>query len=224
MCYIEIVNMDTSRILVVGDIHAPFEHKDYLDHCKGVAKFYKTTHTVIIGDEIDNHYSSFHETNPDGYGAGEELDKAMEALADYHKAFPHADVILGNHNRIIERKLSAGGLSKRWMRGYSDVLGVPTWRYETSRLYDGVMYIHGEGVTARTRALREGRSVVQGHRHTEGYVWYNPMPTKQIFGMQVGTGIDSSAYAFAYAKDHPLPVLSCGVVVGGKRAYLEPML
>lgn len=215
---------NTSRILIIGDIHAPFTHKDYLAHCKAVAKKYKTTHTIIIGDEVDNHYSSFHDTDPDGYGAGEELDACIDILKQWHKAFPHADVIIGNHNRIVERKLTAGGISLRWMREMNEVLEVPTWNYHQDRLYDGVLYIHGEGVTARTRAKNEGMSVVQGHRHTEGYIWYNPLRAKTIFGMQVGTGIDNSAYAFAYSKNHPKPVLSCGVVIDGKQAYLEPML
>lgn len=214
---------NTARVLVIGDLHTPFEHEDYLDHCKKVAKQYKTTHTIVIGDEVDNHFASFHETDADGFGGGHELDASIKVLSLYHKAFPNADVIIGNHNRIIERKLNAGGVSKRWMRDMNEVLGVPTWNYHTHRIYDGVLYIHGEGVTARTRALREGRSVVQGHRHTEGYVWYNPVGGKPIFGMQVGTGIDSTSYAFAYAKDHPAPVLSCGVVIDGKRAYIEPM-
>lgn len=216
---------NTERVLVIGDTHFPFEHPDYLDHCRAVAKFYKTTHTIHIGDEIDNHFASFHETDADGYGGGHELDASIKVLKQYHKAFPHADVIIGNHTRIIERKLNAGGVSKRWMKDLNDVLEVPTWKYNTHRIYDGVLYIHGEGVTARTRALREGRSVVQGHRHTEGYIWYNPVGGKQIFGMQVGTGIDADAYAFAYAKDHPAPVLSCGVVLEkGKSAHLIPMI
>ncbi len=69
---------NTERVLVIGDLHTPFEHEDYLAHCKAVAKQYKTTHTIFIGDVIDAHFSSYHETNPDGYGAGEELERASQ--------------------------------------------------------------------------------------------------------------------------------------------------
>jgi len=215
---------DTTRVLVIGDLHTPFEHKGYLAHCKAVAKTYKTTHTIFIGDIIDAHFSSYHETNPDGYGAGEELRLSIKKLGDWHKAFPNADVILGNHDRMAMRKVQTAGLSSKWLKGIDEVLETPSWSYHMRRIYDGVLYIHGEGVTARTKALRANKSVVQGHRHTEGYVWYNPTEGKSLFGMQVGTGIDEEAYAFVYAKDQPPPVLSCGVVLNsGQVAHLIPM-
>jgi metallophosphoesterase superfamily enzyme len=216
--------MDTSRILVIGDLHTPFEHRDYLQHCKDVRKFYKTTHTIFIGDIIDAHYSSFHETNPDGWGAGDELEKATEKLYQWHKAFIGADVILGNHDRMAMRKIMSSGLSQRWLRGIDEVLNTPSWKYHMRRVYDGVLYIHGEGVTARTKAQRAGRSVVQGHRHSESYVWYNPKDSGTQFGVQVGCGVDADTYAFAYAKDHPAPVMSCAVVLDkGSHAHIIPM-
>lgn len=216
--------MDTKNILVIGDTHAPFEHRDYLQFCKDVAKKYKTTHTIHIGDVIDSHYSSYHETNPDGWGAGDELEAAIKNLKAWHKAFPGADVMWGNHDRIVIRKLVSSGLSQKWMRSINEVLEVPSWNFYTSRTYDGVLYVHGEGVTARTKAQRTGKSVVQGHRHSESYVWYHPRDFKTHFGMQVGCGIDADSYAFGYAKDHPAPVLSCGVVLNnGQEAIVVPM-
>ena len=216
---------NTERVLVIGDTHHPFEHSNYLNHCKAVAKFYKTTHTIHIGDGIDNHYASFHDTSTESYGAGEELQRAIDHLAPWHKAFPNTDYILGNHCRIIERKLNAGGINKKWMRNFVDVLGLDTWRIHDEVIYDNVLYQHGEGLTARKEIGHNGMSVVQGHRHTEGYVWYQRMKNKQYFGMQVGTGIDEKAYAFAYAKHHPKPILSCGVVLNhGKSAHLIPLI
>ena len=216
--------MDTSRILVIGDLHAPFQHPKYLEHCKAVKKHYKTTHTILIGDVMDANFSSFHEINPDGWGAGDELDKTIEELDKWHRAFIGADVIWGNHDRMAMRKVMSSGLSQRWLRGINDVLDVPSWNFHMKRVHDNVLYIHGEGVTARTKALRSGRSVVQGHRHTESYVWYNPKDYGSQFGMQVGCGINPDAYAFAYAKDHPAPVISCGVVLDhGKMAHVIPM-
>lgn len=212
------------NVLIIGDLHAPFEHPGYLEFCKGVQKRFNTNHTIFIGDVIDNHASSYHESDPDGYSAGHELDEAIRRLSQWYKAFPQADVCTGNHEAIISRKLATAGLSRNWQRNLADVLEVPKWNFQIKHKYDGVTYIHGLGVTARTKALRMNSSVVQGHRHTEGYVWINPVAGKPIFGMQVGTGIDEDAYAFAYAKDHPSPVLSCGVILdGGKLPILIPM-
>ena len=60
------------RILVIGDIHAPFTLHGYLDFCKETYAIYNCNQVIFIGDIIDNHYSSFHTTDPDGMGGGDE--------------------------------------------------------------------------------------------------------------------------------------------------------
>lgn len=231
MCYTESVNIDTysmalpnyKNILIIGDLHAPFEHPDYLKHCKAVAKEYKTTHTIFIGDIMDAHASSYHESDPDGESAGKELEYTVDHLAKWHKAFPHADVILGNHDRMVWRKVRTAGLSMRWIKNLADVLEVDTWRFQHRLKLNNILYIHGESVTARTMAQRSGCSVVQGHRHTEGYVHHLATETP-MFGMQVGCGVDANSYAMEYAKNAPPPVLACGVILDhGKLPILIPM-
>ncbi len=214
----------TKNVLIIGDLHCPFEIPNYLKFCKLVYKKYKCNKVIFIGDIIDSHASSFHESDPDGYSAGDELYHAKKHLKEWYKAFPKADVILGNHCRIVARKAMSAGLSKHWVRSLREVLELPNWSFHTKIVLDGVLYIHGEGVTARTKALRVGKSVVQGHRHTEGYVWHNQTYGCANFGMQVGTGIDIESYAFAYAKDHPDPIISCGVVLeNGTMPIFIPM-
>ena len=90
-----------ARVLVIGDTHAPFMANGYIDHLKRVYKEHKCDHVVHIGDVIDSHYSSFHATNPDGHGGGDELEIAIEQVSKIYKAFPNADIILGNHDRIV---------------------------------------------------------------------------------------------------------------------------
>jgi hypothetical protein len=71
---------------------------------------------------IDSHYSSFHETDPDGMGGGEELELAIKRLARWVEAFPVADVTIGNHDRIISRKAFSGGIPKAWIKSFNEVL------------------------------------------------------------------------------------------------------
>ena len=54
------------RILVIGDIHAPFTLEGYLEFCQDVYARYNLNQVVFIGDILDNHYSSYHETDPSG--------------------------------------------------------------------------------------------------------------------------------------------------------------
>ena len=92
-----------NRILVIGDLHEPFCLEGYLNFCKETYATYNCNKVVFIGDIIDSHYSSYHETDADGLGGGDELELAISKLKRWYKAFPDADVTLGNHDRIITR-------------------------------------------------------------------------------------------------------------------------
>ena len=212
-----------ARVLVIGDTHCPFDLTEYLDHCKAVKKKYKCDTVIHIGDEIDNHFSSYHEVDPDGLGGGDELDFAIKRLNRYYKAFPNAKVIVGNHTRMVKRKAFTGGVPARWIKDYSEVLEVPKWEFTDRIVIDGVQYIHGEAGTARRKAKDDMMSTVQGHLHTQAYVEWMVGANFKVFGMQVGCGIDHNAYALAYAKRGKKPAIACGVVIDGETPIVEMM-
>ena len=208
-----------SKVLVIGDIHEPFCLDGYIQHCKNVYKEFNCNKVVFIGDIIDSHYSSFHSTDPDGMSAKDELNLSIKKLRKWHKAFPKATVIIGNHDRIVARKALANGISAKWIKEYKDVLEVPTWNFKTDETIDNVLYVHGEGATAFTKAKTLFQSVVAGHTHTKCYIEY----INNIFGMQVGCGVDKDSYAMAYAKNYAPPQIACGVVIDGKLPILIKM-
>lgn len=210
-------------MLVIGDLHCPFDLDSYLDHCINIYQQFRCDTAIFIGDIIDSHFASFHATDPDGFGAGEELNRAIYRLRRWHDAFPDSTVVLGNHDRIVARKAFEGGIPKAWIRDYDEVLETPTWTYKVQEFIDGVQYVHGEGGTARTRIKNEEHSIVQGHLHTQAYCEWIFSGSSRKFGMQVGCGIDHDAYAFAYAKYGKKPAISCGVVLNGKQAQVIPM-
>ncbi len=67
-------NKNNNNKLIIGDLHAPFIKEGYLEHCQHIYEKHQCTEVIFIGDLIDNHYSSYHESDPDGMGAGQELD------------------------------------------------------------------------------------------------------------------------------------------------------
>jgi len=208
-----------SRILVIGDLHEPFCFDGFLEFCKETYDTYNCNQVIFIGDVIDNHYSSYHETDADGMGGGDELDLAIKKLKKWYKVFTKADVVIGNHDRLIMRKAQTSAIPARWIKAYKDVLEVPKWNFLDRVVYDGVQYIHGEGGKAHIKCKSDMMSTVQGHLHTEcGVQWFVGQHFK-IFGMQTGCGIDHDSYAMAYAKRGKKPAVGCGVVIGGHTAF-----
>ena len=213
-----------NNILIIGDLHAPFNLPNYLEFCLEQQKKFKCGTVVFIGDVIDNHYSSYHESDPDGMSAGDELDVAINELQKYYKVFPKASVIIGNHDRLVYRKAFTGGVSRRWIKEYKEVLRVPNWDFvESLDLFD-VNINHGEGGTARAKMKKELQSQIQGHLHSDLYVDFIVGKNFRIFGMQVGCGIDNKSYAMAYGRNFKKPAIGCGVLLNkGTLPIVIPM-
>lgn len=213
------------RVLAIGDLHEPFCLDEYLQFNIDLAEDYQITDVIFMGDVIDSHFSSYHETDPDGMGGGDELDLAVKRLARWYEAFPEAKVIIGNHDRIIMRKAFSGGIPRKWIKDYKDVLEVPGWDFVESYDLDGVLYVHGDGGgRAISRARKNMESTVCGHWHTDSYVQYIVGSKFKIFGMQVGCGIDRRSYAQAYAKNHPKPAIGSGIILNeGKLPFTVMM-
>jgi len=205
------------RILVIGDIHAPFTLDGYLEFCQDVYARYNLNQVIFIGDILDNHYSSYHETDPSGLSGKDELECAIEHVALWKEAFPVADVIIGNHDRLIMRKAFSSDVPKEWIKSYNEVLGT-NWNWTERIVYDNVQFVHGEGGTARTKARNDMMSTVSGHIHTQAYTEWLVGRNFKVFAMQVGCGVDASSYAAAYAKNFKRQAIGCGVVLGGHTA------
>ena len=211
------INKNERRILVIGDLHAPFELDGYFDFCKQTYANYNCNQVIYIGDCLDNHFSSYHNSDPNGLGGGDELEFAIERLQKWSREFPVADVLIGNHDRIIMRKAFDSAIPKVWIKSYNDVLGT-NWNWTERIVYDNVQYVHGEGGTARTKAKNDMMSTVQGHIHTQAYVEWMVGRNFKVFGMQVGCGVNGSSYAAAYAKNFKKQAIGCAVILGGHTA------
>ena len=216
-------NKSINRVLIIGDLHEPFCLDGYLEFCKDVYTKHNCNKVVFIGDIIDNHYSSYHETDADGMGGGQELDLAIAKIAKWYEAFPEAHVTIGNHDRLIMRKAQTGGIPTKWIKKYKEVLETPLWQFTERVVIDGVQYVHGEAGTAKAKCRADMMSSVQGHLHTQAYTEWFVGANFKIFGMQVGCGIDHHSYAMAYAKSGKKPAIGCGVVIDGKVAVNELM-
>ncbi len=216
-------NSDNSNILVIPDLHAPFIRDGYLEFCVAMKKKWNCKRVIFLGDLIDNHYSSYHETDPDGYSAIEELNKAIDQIQDFYKEFPYALVMIGNHDAIPDRKAFTSGVSSKWVKSIDEVLKVPNWEFKQGHREGNTYFCHGMKKKAKQRMMDDMTNVVQGHYHSESYIYYNVGADRKTFAMQLGCGIDNNKYAMAYARDFSRQHINLGILVGGTVPVLEYM-
>ena len=220
--------------LIIGDIHLPYTHSDYLGFCASIYDKYNCNAVSCTGDIIDSHFASFHSISTETHGAKYELDNAIEQMKDWYEVFNNdtvpngISVTLGNHDLIIARKAEDAGVDKRWVRKLNEVLGCPDWRFEEQFLHDNVLYVHGTGCSGKgimKRVQNWGSSMVQGHIHTQSFIDFTASLNDLKFGLQAPCGIDYKSFAYGYAKFHTAkPILGCAVILdSGRLPIIEPM-
>lgn len=232
------------KILVISDLHAPYNHQDALDFLRALQKKYSFTNIVNIGDELDYHALSYHDSDPDLHSAGYELHEGRKVMWELETLFPEMTLIDSNHGSLAYRKAKTGGMPHHLIVPYRDAIFAEKdelgnldrqgrgdgWRW-TDRLVlnvpnspHPVTFIHGIQTDVRNAVRRIHTNVVQGHYHTQGDVRYEATYNGVLWGMTVGCLLDDNSRAFSYNKMIPQrPVMSCGAIIDGIPRIL-PML
>ena len=215
-----------SRVLVIGDTHAPAMHPKYIRFLKDVDRKYNCNRVVHIGDLVDWNAISYHEKDPSMPGAQQEYKKAKKQVNKLYKAFPKVDYLMGNHSDLPARKAKTAGLIDDLMLPFKQVWDVEGWtihpRYH-DLIIDSVIYRHGDKgkggsrLAAFNNADKMHRSVVQGHLHTQCGFEFGANNDRAFFGMQVGCGVLPNHPNMNYAKIYSnRPIIACGVVINGE--------
>lgn len=217
------------NVLIIGDTHLPFVHRDYLSFCVDIKNRCKCTQVVHIGDLVDNHAISYHEHDPDGMSPKAEMEAVDSHLKRWFKAFPKLKLCRGNHDVLVDRKSRTAGLPERCFKPFREIWGLPNgWEDGFEFVIDEVLYKHGTSMSGRyahvAAAERARMSTVIGHTHSSLGVEYIVSSKDCIFAANTGCGIDRTKYAFRYGKDFPRkPILGCTVVTDrGKFAQVFP--
>lgn len=208
-------------ILVISDLHVPYEHPDTLKFLKAIKKKYKPNLVVQIGDEVDYHALSFHDSDPNLPSAGDELELAIKKLKAYTKLFPKVTVIESNHGSMVLRKALANGMPKQVLKGYNEILEVPKgwkWVFDViiTTSLGPVYFCHGKSGTPGRLASQYGMSCVQGHFHEKAQITYISTPEKLMFDAHTGCLADDKSLALGYNKINPKrPIVSIIVLING---------
>lgn len=220
---------DNSRILLISDMHIPHHNKNTLEFLECLEAKYKPTRVICMGDELDKHALSFHDSDPNLRSAGDELEIALPVIRELKSMFPQMDILESNHGSLLYRKAKHHGIPKQYLKSYNDVLGVDEgwkWHYElTITLPDGNMcyFHHGKSADVLKLSQQMGMCAVQGHYHNDLSVKYWANPKGLYWALQTGCLIDQESLAFSYNNVNiRRPLIGTALIIDGQ-PVLEPM-
>jgi len=231
-----------SKVLVIPDLQAPFQHPKALDHLKRIRDKYKINYgaekdyVVCIGDEVDFKFLKYQTVNDES--AYVQHFKALKFLKKLYIEFP--DVLVCESNHVKERMVFAAecaNIPEFLLPEIGDVLQSPKgWRRGYEWFIDNVMYVHGHRVPKNLKSAVDlhHSSIVFGHHAKAGIEWFtkNNLKTKNLdfyFGACVGAltvnplGRARASYGMKYSLKYAnaMPV-GCLVIIDGIPIY-EPL-
>ncbi len=219
------------RILCISDMHMPYHHRDTVRFLRAVKAKYKPDQVLCVGDEVDYHAMSFHDSDPDLDNAGAEIKNAIKCLKPVYKLFPKMSLVDSNHGSMVYRKGKHHGIPRKFLRDYGDILDAPKgWKWSHSllvKLPNGQdLYVtHGQKKNGLKLAQEMGTCTLQGHYHTDFNIQYASSPSQLLWSMQIGCSIDDESMAFAYNKTTPTrPIIGHGIIIDGQPKLLPMVL
>lgn len=213
---------DNSRILFISDMHIPYHHPNTIPFLKMLKERYNPTRVICLGDELDKHALSFHDSDPDLMSAGDELRAALPVIAELHELFPVMDLIDSNHGSMVFRKAKHHGIPRHYLKSYNDVLQVGDgWKWShdlTITLPNGhkVFVHHGKSAEAIKTSQAMSMSHVCGHFHESFGCRFWANPNGLFYAVNSGCLIDDSNYAFAYNNTNlKRPIVGTSLIIDG---------
>lgn len=222
--------MSNKSILVISDLHCPYQHPDALKFLAAIKDKYAPDKIISIGDELDFHAMSFHPSDASLYSAGDELKAGREILWELEEMFPKMTILESNHGSMAYRKAKVGGIPKEILRPYKELLDVKHWNWVPHLEMilpnkQPCYFIHGMSKNTRTLMQRKMMSSVQGHFHESFEIIYAGNGERLNFGMTVGCLIDDSSMAFHYNKVFiNRPIIGCGMIIDSQPRLIPMVL
>ena len=218
------------RILVISDMHLPYQHKDAIKFLAEIKKEFKPDRVINIGDLLDFHAISMHTHDPDLASAGHELTMARKYVKELESIYPQVTEVDSNHSSLVYRRAIKYGMSREFLREYGEFLGTKKWKWVddlTLTMSNGqrCFFTHGRSADVLKVSQTMGMSAVQGHYHTKFVVSYWANPDNLFFAMNVGCLINQKSLSMNYAKNFRTRfILGCGIILDGIQRLLRMVL
>jgi predicted phosphodiesterase len=197
------------KILVIGDVHAPFEHKKALESLYEFAKETQPDFIIQVGDARDQYAFSKFPKSQNVYSPREEEELATKALAEMwqrlQEAAPKAKcvMLLGNHcirpvKRIMESNPEAEHIIEAHLKKIMTFDNVETI-YDSREEYEccGILFHHGVYSNLGQHRDHALQNMVVGHTHRGG-VSYRRIRGETLWELNAGFIGDPESKVFSY--------------------------
>jgi hypothetical protein len=202
--------------LAVGDLHAPFMHRDFPRFLAAVKGQFRPTRTVLLGDIVDLHALSRFTRNPSGLSAWDELKAARRQLRPVYGLFPDAAVCWGNHDTRLKDRAAEAGIPAEAVAPMLAVIGHPPgWEWRERWDIGGVTYEHGTGYTGKDAHIKAATAnmgpTVIGHIHAHAALPTLPIGNTCFSGSTWGAGSTTThTHSLMRKPSRPSPLLGAG--------------
>lgn len=192
------------RVLVIPDMHFPWEHTSAFEFLKEIKKTFQPDLVINLGDEVDWHSLNFHGTSPDLVSNKDEIKLIRSKTRELERIFPKMLLCESNHGMLPFRRAFAAGLSRHLVMPYDAILGVgPGWRWAKEIMLGNRLLIrHQFGKNISLCAKRYGISLIQGHFHENQELHFFEVGSRSYFAASVGCLINKDHEAFAYSHNN----------------------
>ena len=123
--------------LVISDLHIPYHHKDSFEFLWAVYNYYQCSKILNVGDLMDHHAGSYHESEPDALSPEKEYLQTKKYCQELQEMFPEMIITEGNHDKIPKRKLKTCGLPSSMVYNYNQLYDLnDSWQWKERHSFD----------------------------------------------------------------------------------------
>jgi len=215
---------NNDRVLIYGDLHAPYQDKGALDFLADINREYKPDRVIDVGDTLDQHPLSRFPKDPSANTVIKEFNKAKKVIKKLGKIFPRVDIMKSNHCERLYMRATHAGIPREYILPYKEVIGAPEgWRWHEdltitiNATRKQIFFAHTKAGSTLNIAKAYGSHVAFGHKHNLFGVQYFTVPSGEYFAIDVGSLISDKGYPFQYNKGSAYrPTRGCFMIVEGQ--------
>lgn len=200
-------NKRYNKILVIGDVHTPFQDDDLLEQIHDFNRKFKADLVLATGDMLDQKAFGVYPKSPKDDSPALEFEKATKACIQIGKMFPKMTILNSNHDRRYLKRISEAGIPSKMVKTLKELIPNEGWTWHLGPdplvINNSIACVHGDELQGRPilKAEKLGYNLIQGHTH-QASIQYSQTFDKKLWALDAGCVVDAKSAAFDYASGY----------------------